>query len=771
MSKLKILRFSLWKSLILFAIAASVSNARVEKFQQIDEFLPTPNAQRTASGAPGPEYWQQQADYVIHVELDEEAKQITGSAEITYHNNSPHTLEYLWLGLDRNFFASDADTRLAPRGGEPSPTRFYYTALSRRLAEAEFDGRMNIHRVVDATGNPLPHTILKTVMRIDLPEPLESGEIYKFSIDWDFLINDGKRISTRTGYEEFDGGFVYSIAQWFPRMAAYTDYGGWQTKQYLGTGEFTLEFGNFEVHLTVPDNHVVGATGLLQNPEEVLTAAQRERLEEAAYSERPVFIVKPEEAEAARNTEANGTKTWIFYAEMVRDFAFSSSPIFVWDAMGVHGQAYEGGPVMAMALYPPEGIPLWDKYATHAVAHTIEVFSEHTFLYPYPKAIAVLGGISGGMEYPMISFNGPRPEEEDSYAGRTKYGLISIIIHETGHNFMPMIINSDERQWMWLDEGINSYLQYLAEQAWEVDYPSRRGTPERLMSYLRLRNTRDPVMTAADSLSQQGSNAYAQPVLAFNLLREVILGRELFDFALQTYAKRWMFKRPEPADFFRTMEDASGVDLDWFWRGWFYSTDRVDIAIEQVQEYQIDTRNPDIENEKARQLEEQRPRRLDQIRSADMVRRVEKYPELLDFYNEYDEYEVTDADRRRYRRLIEGLEKDGIDPALLETDKRFYLVDFRNVGGLVSPLILELGFADGSTEEVYLPAEIWRYDTRRASKLFITDKELVSVQFDPREELLDTNVENNRWPRKMIETPVQLYKPAARDNPMAESMK
>lgn len=741
--------------------------ARTEKFQQIDGLLPTPNAQRTASGAPGPEYWQQQADYVIHVELDEVEKRVTGSAKITYHNNSPHALDYLWLGLDRNFFAADADTRLAPRGGEPSRTRFYYSNLKRRLAEREFDGRINLHRVVDAKGNPLAHTVVKTVMRIDLPETLGSGAVFEFSIDWDFLINDATQISTRTGFEKFDGGIVYAIAQWFPRMAAYTDYGGWQTKQYLGTGEFTLEFGNYEVHLTVPEDHIVGATGVLQNPEEVLTEEQRERLEQAKVSEKPVFIVTPEEAEAAEGKDTDGKKTWVYRAERVRDFAFASSRVFVWDAMGVSDQE---GPVMAMALYPGDGIPLWDKYATHAVAHTIKSFSKKTFQYPYPAAIAVMGGVSSGMEYPMISFNGPLPEEDGTYPARSKYGLISVIIHETGHNFMPMIVNSDERQWMWQDEGLNSFLQYLAEQTWEEDYPSRRGIPENLLSYMRSRS-RDPVMTAADSLSSQGSNAYSQPAMALNILREVVLGRELFDFAFQTYAKRWMFKRPAPADFFRTMEDASGVDLDWFWRGWFYSTDRVDVAIEQVEEYQIDSRNPETEKEKERKEKEERPTRLSEIRDREELRRVEKYPELLDFYNEYDEFAVTESEQKKYKKLLESLKKEDIDPALLEVGERFYLVEFRNVGGMVTPLILELVFADGSTEEVYLPAEIWRYDSRSASKLFITEKELTSVVFDPRNELTDTNVENNRWPPKVIETPVKLYKSDPHDNPMRDAQK
>lgn len=750
--------------------ATSFACGSVADFQPLDPLLPSPNARRTATGAPGPEYWQQRADYTIEAELDEAARSIRGRARITYHNHSPDTLMYLWLGLDRNFYAADADNRLARRGGAPSPGNFSYAALDRILAEEEFDGGFNLHEVADAAGNPLAYTVVKTMMRVDLPRPLQSGESFQFSIAWDFLINDARRIGTRTGYEEFASGVVFAIAHWFPRMAAYTDYGGWRTSQYLGTGEFTLEFGDFDVSLTVPDDHAVAATGVLRNPEEVLTEVQRARLAEAETAERPVFIVTPDEAEAAMESRPKGMKTWRFRADNVRDFAFASSRVFVWDAMAAPGLDRDGKPVMAMSLYPREGMPLWDRYATHAVAHTLDVYSRYTFPYPYPVAIAILGGVGSGMEYPMICFNGPHPEEDGTYPARTKYGLISVIIHEVGHFFLPMVVNSDERQWMWLDEGLNSFLQFLAESEWEEDYPSRRGPPDKILSYMRQRN-RVPVMTTSDSLAAQGDPAYSQPAVALNLLREIVLGRELFDYAFQMYARRWQFKRPTPADFFRTIEDASGRDLSWFWNGWFFSADHVDIAIEGVRRLRLDTRDPDIEKPKKKAKSQERPATLTVQRNAATPKRVDAFPELKDFYNEYDEYAVTDEDRKKYRKLLEELEEKDIDPALLLTDRNFYLIDFKNVGGIVMPLILDIRYADGTSEERWIPADIWRYDTKKASYLLLTEKgkEMESIGFDPREELTDTNSDNNSWPRRFVDVPFQLKPPETRDNPMREA--
>ena len=766
--------------------AAAPAGAPVEKFQQLDQLLPSPSAQRNAAGAPGPAYWQNRADYDIAVELDDVQRRIRGSATITYQNRSPDALAYLWLQLDQNYQAHDADSRAVPntrRGIDAA--KVGYAALDRLLAQETYDGAMTLSGVTDTAGQPLAHTVVKTMLRLDLPAPLAPGANFAFKLAWHFPINDAKRLNERTGYEFFekDGNAIYTIAQWFPRLAAYTDYAGWMHKQFLGTGEFTLEFGNYTVRLTTPADHVVGATGVLQNPDDVLTPAQRARLKQAqAEFKQPVFIVTPDEARAAEKNPATAKKTWIFQADNVRDFAFASSRKFIWDAMAVTGATHPptperpGGiadrmfrpPVMAMSLYPKEGLPLWDKYSTHAIAHTIEVYSRYTFQYPYPVAWSVHGPI-GGMEYPMICFNGPRPLDDGTYPERTKFALIGVVIHEVGHNYFPMIVNSDERQWTWMDEGLNSFVQFLAQEEWQKDYPQGRAD-RGLTDYMR-RTDRVPVMTNSESIADLGANAYAQPTVALNLLREHILGRALFDHAFKTYAQRWMFKRPTPADFFRTMEDASGVDLDWFWRGWFYGTDRVDVAIDQVKWLQLDSRDPAVENPKAKAEKDALPTTLTRERNAALPKRLDRFPSLKDFYDDFDKAAVLPSDQKKYEGLLKELTTAKIDPALLKTERNFYLIEFSNLGGLLTPLILKLDYADGSTEELKLPAEIWRFNTEKASKLIMTKKELTAVTFDPRQELVDCDLENNFWPRRPVKTKFQLFKEDAAKNPMRELTK
>ncbi|HKP73410.1 MAG TPA: M1 family metallopeptidase, partial [Pyrinomonadaceae bacterium] len=580
---------------LCFAFAPTSARAQSkthpsDKFRQLEEDLPTPNEQRAASGAPGRAYWQQRADYTISVELDDANQRITGTETITYYNQSPDTLAYLWLQLDQNIWQKDSDARMTQTtsGFERVP----FTTIENMLAARDFEGGYRITAVRDGKGAPLRHSIVKTMMRVDLPTPLAPGQSTSFAVDWNYNINNARKIGGRTGYEFFpkDGNYVYEIAQWFPRMAAYNDVSGWQHKQFLGSGEFTLEFGNYRVRITAPDDHIVSATGVLQNPNEVLTPTQRQRLEQARAAKNPMFIVTPDEARANETHKPAGKKTWVFHADNVRDFAFASSRKFIWDAQGHN---VEGNRVMAMSFYPKEGEPLWSKYSTHAIMHTLNVYSRYSFTYPYPVAQSINGPV-GGMEYPMICFNGPRPQEDGTYSAGTKYGLISVVIHEVGHNYFPMTVNSDERQWTWMDEGLNTFLQYLAEQEWEENYPSQRGEPKNITAYMASQN-QVPIMTNSESLLQFGPNAYAKPATALNVLRETVLGRELFDFAFKQYSQRWKFKRPMPADFFRSMEDASGVDLDWFWRGWFYTTDRCDISIERVRLFTLDTQNPDVE--------------------------------------------------------------------------------------------------------------------------------------------------------------------------------
>ena len=742
-------------------LAAQNKKSPIDKFRQLEELLPTPNDYRAASGAPGHKYWQQRADYDIDVELDDVNQRILGRATITYHNNSPDSLTYLWLQLDQNIWEPHSDSELTATAPDwkkfPLPT-------FRRFMDDPFPGGYRVGPVKDANGRELHKHINRTMMRVDLPAPLPPGKSFVFSLDWDYKINNSKRISGRTGAEFFpkDGNWIYEIAQWFPRMAAYNDVNGWQHKQFLGTGEFTLEFGDYKVRITVPNDHIVASTGVLQNPDQVLTPLQRQRLAVAKTATKPVMIVTEAEATANEKSKPTGKKTWIFHAENVRDFAFASSRKFAWDAQG-HNQ--NGRTIMAMSFYPKEGNPLWERYSTHSIIHTLNIYSRYTFEYPYPYAISVNGPV-GGMEYPMICFNGPRPKEDKTYSARTKYGLISVVIHEVGHNYFPMIVNNDERQWTWLDEGINSFLQYLAEVEWEDKYPSRRGEPAKIVEYMTS-NDHDPIMTNSESIVDLGGNAYHKTATALNILRETILGRERFDFAFKEYARRWMFKRPMPADFFRTMEDASGTDLDWFWHGWFYTTDRVDIAIEDLKHYTVDTQNPAIEKPLSKKEKEAEPATLSAQRNKPLRKRVEDYPELLDFYNKFDEFTVLPSEQKAFEAWVKQFEED--ERKLFDPSMNFYSVVLKNVGGLVMPVILQVEFADGTREELRIAAEIWRRNALQVEKIVATRKEIKSIVLDPHLETADTDTHNNYWPRRPVKSKFQIFK-EDRDkvNPMRE---
>lgn len=751
---------------LCLSLSAHAADAFDDKFRQLDELLPTATPYRTASGAPGHAYWQQRADYTIRATLDEARRAITGSGQVTYHNNSPDTLHYLWVQLDQNIYKPDSDARrmiTAPsreawtraKGAEDG---MKFEGMRGILAGREFDGGFKIGAVKTTGGQALKTTVNQTMMRIDLPTPLKPGEKFSFAIDWQYNINEQKVLGGRSGYEYFeeDKNALFEVAQWFPRMAAYYDVAGWQHKQFIGSGEFTLEFGDYDVSLTVPADHVVASTGELLNPDQVLSPAQRERLARARTSDKPVVIVTQAEAEAAEKSVSTATKTWHFKARNVRDFAWASSRKFIWDAQGYKK---DGTNVMAMSYYPKEGNPLWEKFSTQAIIHTIEQYNKFSFDYPYPTAISVNGPV-GGMEYPMISFNGPRPTKdkktgEITYSKRAKYGLIGVVIHEVGHNYFPMIVNSDERQWTWMDEGLNTFVQYLAEQAWEENYPQTRGEPRAIVDYMRSRN-QVPIMTNSESLLQFGNNAYAKPATALNILRETILGRELFDHAFREYGRRWKFKRPTPADFFRTMEDASGTDLDWFWRGWFYTTDAVDISVDGISEVGVSTKNPETEKAWKKEQKAAEPESMTSIKNKGMPRRTDAHPELKDFYNEHDDFTVTNKDRNSYAEAMEKLEP--WEKKLLEQGKHLYLVDFSNVGGLVMPLILQIELKSGKKYIERVPAEVWRYSPKKITKVIVTDEPMVSLTQDPNWETADIDTSNNAWPRKVTPSRMELYK-------------
>ncbi|HAA16784.1 MAG TPA: aminopeptidase [Cytophagales bacterium] len=700
-------RTSLHKAILLGAMALGVTfgadaqrqrtGLHTDKFEPLDPIFASPNNYRTASGAPGHEYWQQQVDYDIDITLDDEKQTITGSETIHYVNNSPDPLEYIWIQLDQNVRSKESDSYKIGTSRMRENINSY--SINQYLGP-DFDGGFKVSKVADGQGKALPNVVNNTMMRIDLPKTLNPGESTDIQIDWFYNINDRMKIGGRSGYEYFedDDNYLYTIAQFFPRAAVYNDYDGWQNKQFYGAGEFTLPFGDYKVDITVPADHVVGATGVLQNPKDVLTADQMAAYEKAKTADEPVIIVSQKEAERKEKRRADGTVTWTFEAENVRDFAFASSRKFIWDAQGVE---IGGNVIMAESLYPKEGNPLWEEYSTRAVVHTLEIYSQFTIDYPYPKAISV-NAARIGMEYPMICFNFGRTNEDGSYSDQTKYGMIGVIIHEVGHNFFPMIINSDERQWTWMDEGLNSFVEYLAEVRFEDHmtdnpFPVRGGVPKYITPYMSADpELISPIMTTSDNVQRLGPNAYTKPATALNILRETVMGPELFDAAFKTYSERWAFKHPTPEDFFRSMEDASAVDLDWFWRGWFYTTDHVDIAMKEVNHYQL-TDNSEMAT-------------------------------------------MEGEDRFAFALLDDAAE------ARLGDDPHFYEIKLENVGGLVMPLIFEFTYEDGTTEEFRIPAEIWRKNAEEISKVFYTTQKVVKIQFDPNEELADTDVDNNVWP-------------------------
>ena len=745
-----------------FIAMAQTPNTDKSLFRQLGSELPTPNTYRTASGAPGESYWQQRADYDIKVEVDDNTQRLIGKETITYTNNSPHVLTYVWVQLDQNIVDPESNTYKTKTNTMTERTTM--TQLN-AMIDNSFDGGFKLEYVRDIMGKDLKFTVNKTMMRVDLPTPLAAkGGKVVLNISWAYNINDRQNPAlsgdSRGGYEFFpeDGNYLYTLAQWYPRMAVYDDYNGWQHKQFLGQGEFTLPFGNFTVAITVPADHIVASTGVLQNGKEVLSADQLKRFEMSKTSDKPVVIVTQNEATEKEKTKATTKKTWIYKAENVRDFAFGTSRKYIWDALGVKVEGSTQPVIMAMSYYPKEANPLYGQYSTEAVAHTLRVYSKHTIPYPYPVAISVEA--SNGMEYPMICFNYGRPEKDGTYSDRIKYGMLSVIFHEVGHNFFPMIVNSDERQWTWMDEGLNSFCQYLAEQEWQRDYPSGSGPAKSIVDYMKMdKAVQNPIMTNSESIIRFGDNAYGKPATALNILRETVMGRELFDFSFREYARRWAFKHPTPSDLFRTMEDASGVDLDWFWRGWFFTTDHVDISLENVTPFRMDTKNPEIEKPIAGKIakEELENDITFQNNKRDLpTTAVERNKALEDFYNSYDPNAIVPSDKKAYDQYMTGLGEK--EKAFIAKGLHFYQLDFANKGGVLMPLIIQFNFEDGTSEVKRIPAEIFRLNDQKVSKVFALAKPVVSVTLDPQEETADTDRENNFFPRKAVPSRFEMFK-------------
>lgn len=728
-------------SLLAFTGFAQEGSRWEGKFEQLGTILPTPNEYRTGSGAPGPAYWQQQADYEIEVELDDEKQRISGKETITYQNNAPEKLGYLWLQLDQNILAEDNLTTRTKTNEVKQGT--YTRELVKDLDLLERGGGYNISSVTTTGGESLKYTINHTMMRIDLPQPLEQGKAYSFVIEWSYNIGDRMIDGQRSGMEYFaeDDNYVYTIAQFFPRMCVFDDYEGWQNKQFLGRGEFALPFGDYKVKITVPADHMVAATGTLVNPDKVLTAQQQERFERARSTfDKPVFIVTEAEARAREKSRSKEKKVWEFHAENVRDFAFASSRKFIWDAMAVK---LGSKTPLAMSFYPREGNPLWEMESTKAVKNTLITYSKYTIDYPYPVAISVHTA-DIGMEYPMICFNYGRPVD-GAYTETKKYSMIGVIIHEIGHNFFPMIINNDERQWAWMDEGLNSFLQYRTQLEQYENFPHRRGPAELLVPYMKgSKSTDRPLMTNPEQVISLGSEQYAKCATALSILREVVMGPELFDYAMKEYARRWAFKHPQPADFFRTMEDASAVDLDWFWKGWFYTTDNVDLAIENVKWYRHDPKKINLEGKEKK--------------TPDAGLSAAKGKSVFD--GSPEPFHVVPTNRRFYGEFRNQLDDGAVSAQL--AGKNIYEVELSNLGGLIMPVIIEWKYKDGTSEIEKIPAEIWRTNERKVTKVFLKDKEVAGVVLDPKAETTDINSDNNIFPRVEEKSRFDSFKENAR---------
>lgn len=734
------------KIILLLLIIPAVTFAQDKKkwqgkFEQLDQLLPTPNEYRTGAGTPGSKYWQQRADYVIDAEINEQTNILTGKETITYHNNSPETLTFLWLQLDQNVNKDDVEdfgNLVGPVRDSISGLHMEY--LARPL---KFPAGYTIASVKDAAGKDLPITINKTMMRIDLPTPLKSGEKYSFSIAWSYPITDrGMFLLSREGYEYFPGddNKVFLIAHWFPRMCQFDDYEGWQNKQFQRLGEFALEFGDYKVNITVPADHVIASTGTLQNVKEVLSAKEQERFEKAKTSfDKPMFIITQEEATQKEKTKSTAKKTWRFQAENVRDFAFASSRKFIWDVQAVK---LPTNTVLAMSFYPKEGNPLWQEESTKAVKNAVEVYSKYTFDYPYPVAISV-NTSNIGMEFPMISFNGGRPDKDGKVSEQEKSGMILVIVHEVGHNWFPMIVSSDERQWMWMDEGLNTFLETRTEMERYAGV-IRATRPETIVPYMKGdKNIMRPVMVTSDNetLLNAGNNYYQKPTVALTILRETVMDQKIFDKAFKEYANSWKYKHPRPADLFRIMEDASGYDLDWFWRGWFFTTDNVDISVEDVKWFKLKSTQADPENKNKT------------VKSGDLASNTKN---TADFSSGPQEFTLTDTPENLYGEFQSRVDDNAVRQKL--QGKNIYQVKFKNNGGLVMPIVIEWTYKDGSKEIERIPAEIWRLNESEVTKVFIKDKEVVKVLLDPNKELADVNDANNAFPQKTLESKFDTFK-------------
>ncbi len=757
------------------------------KFEQLGIILPDPTPYRTASGAPGESYWQMKADYQIKARLDENDTRLHGEEWVTYHNNSPHPLNYLWLQLDENEHSMNSELRNA-NSSDWNPPYDENTVDQMDRRELYRGYGVNILKVSDSKGQSLPYTINGTMMRIDLQKSLQPKSKIKFFVQWNYKIPNRLTVGGRGGYELIpdDGNILFTMAQWYPRMCVYSDFQGWQNKQFSGRAEFALAFGDFSVEMDVPADHIIGSTGECQNYKEVLSPAQYARYQQAINNYKDVTeVITIDEAMKAEKNKSQQRKIWKYKAENVRDFAWGSSRKFVWDLIPIK---IADKRVLCMSYYGKEAYGLYRKYSSKTVAHTIKTYSKYTIDYPYPIAISVEA--SNGMEYPMICFNFGRTEKDGTYSEGIKYGMISVIIHEVGHNFFPMIINSDERQWTWMDEGLNTFLQFLTEQEFDNEYPSGRGPADKITDYMRLpKEQLEPIMTNSENLIHFGSNAYAKTATGLNILRETIMGRKLFDHAFKTYAQHWKLKHPTPADFFRTMEDASAVDLDWFWRAWFFDIEPCDISIDSVLAYQftLDPITTDTIKTVTQINSDPAPFSTPKQRSYEPITKMRNKESglqflidvdttLRDFYYYYDEEKELKVQKNNPAPKPEIAptlkpKKELLDTISFSKYQNHYLyeITFKNLGGMVMPIIVMWNYQDGTDEVEYIHPYVWRQNESQVTKTFLKKKPVQSITLDPYKETADIKLTNNYWNQSAPMTKFQLFKSRGNAEPRRRS--
>lgn len=720
------IRFCQFLMLPLAIAVSAVAHAEATPFSPLGSLVDPPSATRGADGRPTSTYWQQHIAYDIDATLDVERRVINAQAELRYTNNAPQALDAIWFEISPEATTKDA---IAHRSATINVDSASVRDLRGLREQEERGGGLVVSSVADSEDRPLAFEARGTQLRVALPRPLASGQTVRIKLAWRVALVDLDRKGGRTGYMLLSSGDpIFHIAQWYPQPVAFTDYGGWRNVPFVDHGEFAPELGDYNVSLTLPAGQLVAATGVLTNEADVLTGVERTRLARLRQGKVTEIVTA---AEAATKRRSSETRTWRFAARNVRDFALAASLRYRWDATLAGTSA-----VRAMTFYPSEASALWRPLALPAIGHALDVYGRMTFDYPYPVVQAAFGP-NDGMEHTMLAFSRYPPDGPNgTYSRERKRDFLWVLTHEVGHNWFPLIVNSDERAWTWMDEGLTSYLETLATLEWSGDYTTRPNLPA-MLGAEREATGRQPPMTPANAVVDLFPTQYHRPAAALQVLRELVLGRETFDRAFRAYARAWMFKRPTPGDFFRTINQESGADLDWFWRAWFFSTDHVDLSLERVAALRLVAVPADAIPAPA---DATPPANLTVLRNAAEGRRlmVEQVPRLADAYDRIPERTLAGATPSAHavvdvQRTLDALGQGGV----------FYELDIRNRGGVVSPVPIRIDYRDGTSERYVVPVELWFGDTKRAQHILWRAKSIRSVTLDPDAATGDVDRGNN----------------------------